>query len=88
MRIGDRRLRIGGLVAFVLALTLASGLGAQQQTPPTFRTGVTLVTATRTACLLGPGLAAEGPCATYRSCSASSRNASGTAPPRRITAGR
>ena len=33
-----------GLVAFVLALTLASGLRAQQQTPPTFRTGVTLVT--------------------------------------------
>lgn len=44
MRIGDRRLRIGGLVAFALALTLVSGLWAQQQTPPTFRTGVTLVT--------------------------------------------
>src|SRR5687768_15461757 len=36
------RFRTPGLVA--LALALATGLGAQQQTPPTFRTGVTLVT--------------------------------------------
>ena len=42
LRIGDRGLRIGGLVVFGIAL--ATGVGAQQQTPPTFRSGVTLVT--------------------------------------------
>jgi VWFA-related protein len=42
LRIRDRGPRIVGLL--FTALALSSGLGAQQQTTPTFRTGVTLVT--------------------------------------------
>src|SRR5688500_6785583 len=41
LRVEDRRLRISFLF---LALALSSGVGAQQQSQPTFRTGVTLVT--------------------------------------------